>query len=167
MARIGGSAYLLGAGVCTLAGWFSDRWIFAGATPSLVRKTCVGGGLGLAGILIGLAGVSSAGWCVALVIIGVVVMSVSFSNTWAITQTLAGPRAAGRWTGFQCFVGNLAGIVAPALTGFVVERTGHFYWAFVIVCGVALLGAALWIFLVGPIEQVSWCRKNQVAELSA
>jgi len=43
----------------------------------------------------------------------------SASNIWAITQTLAGPYAAGRWTGLQNFVGNLAGVVAPALTGFV------------------------------------------------
>src|SRR5260370_7371718 len=54
------------------------------------------------------------------------------SNIWAITQTLAGPRMAGRWTGFQNFVGNLAGFFAPTVTGFVVDLTGHFFMAFVI-----------------------------------
>ena len=64
-------------------------------------------------------------------------------------------KAAGRWTGFQNFVGNLAGVVAPALTGFVLQRTGHFYWAFAILTAVALTGTMSWVFLVGPVEQVS------------
>ena len=51
-----------------------------------------------------------------------------FSNLWAITQTLAGPEAAGRWTGVQNFAGNLAGWFGPALTGFVLDRTGQFFW---------------------------------------
>jgi ACS family D-galactonate transporter-like MFS transporter len=58
-------------------------------------------------------------------------------------------------------MGNLAGIVAPALTGYVLQRTGHFYWAFGMVTTVALIGAASWLFLIGPIEQVSWGRKLQ------
>ncbi|MGA2182856.1 MAG: MFS transporter [Bryobacteraceae bacterium] len=156
MAKIGGIAYLLGACFATLAGWFSDRWILSGATPTLVRKTITGGGLALAGVFVGLAVVSGPRYCVAALILGVVFFGVSASNMWAITQTLAGPQAAGRWTGFQNFVGNLAGVVAPALTGFVLDRTGHFYWAFAILTAVALTGTASWVFLIGPIEQVTW-----------
>jgi MFS family permease len=80
----------------------------------------------------------------------------SSSNIWAITQTLAGPYAAGRWTGLQNFVGNLSGIVAPALTGFVLERTGHFYWPFAILTLVAFIGSLSWVFLVGPVREVNW-----------
>jgi ACS family D-galactonate transporter-like MFS transporter len=156
MAKIGGTAYLLGACFGTLAGWFSDRWIASGATPTLVRKTFTGGGLACSGIFIGLAVVGRPLYCVAAIILGVIFFAVCASNLWAITQTLAGPQAAGRWTGFQNFVGNLAGVVAPALTGFVLDRTGHFYWAFVILTGVALTGTACWVFLVGPVEQVVW-----------
>jgi ACS family D-galactonate transporter-like MFS transporter len=166
MARIGGSAYLLGSCASMLSGWLSDRWISSGATPTLVRKTFVGGGLALAGIFVGLAVVSGPAFCVAAVIIGIIFMGSSFSNTWAVTQTLAGSKAAGRWTGFQCFVGNLSGIVAPAVTGFVVDRTGHFYWAFVIVATVASAGASSYVFVTGPIEQVSWRRKLLSTEVS-
>jgi MFS transporter, ACS family, D-galactonate transporter len=55
-----------------------------------------------------------------------VFLGIGVSNGWAITQTLAGPLAAGRWTGVQNSIGNLAGWVAPALTGFLVDRTGRF-----------------------------------------
>jgi MFS transporter, ACS family, D-galactonate transporter len=159
MAELGGTAYLLGACFAIFSGWLSDRWIASGATPTLVRKTFTGGGLALAGIFIGLAVISGTYYCAAALILGVMAFGAASSNVWAVTQTLAGPKAAGRWTGFQNFVGNLSGIVAPALTGFVLERTGHFYWAFVIMTGVAFVGMASWVFLIGPIEPVIWNTK--------
>ncbi|MGD0618305.1 MAG: MFS transporter [Bryobacteraceae bacterium] len=156
MAKIGGVAYLLGACFAVLSGWVSDRWIASGASPTLVRKTFTGGGIACSGLLVGLAVVSGPVYCVAALILGVVFFGVCISNQWAITQTLAGPQAAGRWTGFQNFVGNLSGVVAPALTGFVLDRTGHFYWAFAITTAVALIGMASWVFVVGRVEQVQW-----------
>jgi MFS family permease len=166
MGKIGGTAYLIGAGFSTLAGWISDRWIVAGATPTRARKTFTAGGLTLAGIFLGLAVVSGTRVCIVMLIIGVTFFAVGASNLWAITQTLAGPQAAGRWTGFQNFFGNLAGVVAPALTGFVVERTGHFYSAVAILMAVAFTGAAAWIFLVGPVEQVVWHRRLRASAAS-
>jgi ACS family D-galactonate transporter-like MFS transporter len=155
-AKIGGIAYLLGAGLTAFSGWLSDRWISAGGNPSVVRKTFVAGGLALAGVFVGLSVFSSPTLCIAALILGVIFFGVTASNVWAITQTLAGQQAAGRWTGFQNSTGNLAGIVAPWLTGLVLQRTGHFYFAFVIVAAVAFAGAGCWIFLVGPVRQVAW-----------
>jgi ACS family D-galactonate transporter-like MFS transporter len=156
MAKIGGFAYILGACLALLSGWLSDRWIRSGATPTLVRKTFVAGGIGSAGILLVLCAVSSAKMSVVLLVLGIACYSVNSSNIWAITQTLAGPYAAGRWTGMQNFIGNLAGIAAPAITGFVLDRTGHFYWAFVIMAAIALTDTLSWLFIVGPVEQVQW-----------
>jgi len=156
MAKIGGIAYLLSACSTTFCGWISDRLIMAGGTSTLVRKSFTGGGTVLAGSFLGLAVLSGPVYCVAALILGLIFFGVLSSNIWAITQTLAGPQAAGRWTGFQNFVGNLAGVVAPALTGFVLQRTGHFYWAFAILVAVSFLGGLSWMFLVGPVEQVVW-----------
>jgi len=156
MAKAGGAGYLLAACFTTLAGWLSDRWIQSGATATLVRKTFTGAGLALAGVFVGLSAVGGPGFSVAVVILGMVSLGVCGSNVWAITQTLAGPRAAGRWTGFQNFVGNFSGVVAPALTGFVLDRTGHFYWAFAILTAVAVTGAISYVFLIGPVEEVVW-----------
>ena len=167
MARIGGIAYLLGACFATIAGRLSDRWILSGATPTLVRKTITGGGLALSGIFVGVSVVGGPGYCVAALILGLIFFGVSSSNLWAITQTLAGPLAAGRWTGFQNFVGNLAGAAAPSVTGFVLDRTGHFSWAFAILTAVALAGTASWVFLVGPVERVVWHRKPRAREARA
>jgi MFS family permease len=156
MARVGGTAYLLGACSSLIAGWLSDRWIKSGASPTLVRKTFVGGGGGLAGMFLGLVGFSSPTYCVPALILALIFFGAAAANVWAITQRLAGPLCAGRWTGLQCCIGNLAGIVAPAVTGLVVQRTGHFYWAFAIMMGVELAAVTCWIFVVGPVEQVNW-----------
>jgi ACS family D-galactonate transporter-like MFS transporter len=165
MAKVGGVAYLLGACSSIFCGWLSDRWVASGASLSVVRKTFTGGGLALSGIFVGLAEVSGADYCSVTLILGVVFFGAAASNIWAITQTLAGPVAAGRWTGFQNFLGNLAGVVAPGLTGFVLDQTGHFYWAFVTMTAVALAGTGFWVFVIGRIEPVFWDRKLRDAAL--
>jgi cyanate permease len=78
------------------------------------------------------------------------------SNHWAITQTLAGPLAAGRWTGIQNGFGNLSGIIASWLTGYLVQRTGSFHSAFVIASLVAVTGALMWGVVVKSVKEVDW-----------
>jgi len=156
MAGVMGAAYVICALVAATCGWLSDRWIAAGAAPTLVRKGFTS--IGMAGAAIFVVPCVLAGPRVATVMVILVAASlgVSSSNVWAITQTLAGPRAAGRWTGIENFVGNLGGAVAPALTGFVLGRTGHYFWAFAITAVVSLLGALSWAFWIGRVEPVAW-----------
>jgi len=75
---------------------------------------------------------------------------------YAITQTLAGPAAAARWVGVQNGLANIAGIVAPLITGFVVDRTGSFIGAFVTAAVVAFVGAAGWGLIIRRVEPVDW-----------
>jgi hypothetical protein len=42
------------------------------------------------------------------------------------------------------------------VTGFVVEQTGQFFWAFVIMAVVALFAALCYFFVIGPVEEVVW-----------
>jgi MFS family permease len=140
----------------------SDFWIAGGGNPTRVRKTFTASGLALSSVS-----------CIAMVAFADNPRLATFflfatcaaaglctSNLWAITQTLAGPLAAGKWTGLQNFAGNFAGIVSPALTGFVVQRTGHFFWAFAATAAVLLGGALSWAFVVGPVEPVQWESKK-------
>ncbi len=77
------------------------------------------------------------------------------SSHWAITHTLAGPLA-GRWSGVQNFSANLAGVIAPALTGFVIDRTSQFLWAFAVSAVIVLIGAGVYAFGLGSIRPVMW-----------
>jgi ACS family D-galactonate transporter-like MFS transporter len=78
------------------------------------------------------------------------------SGIWAFSQTLAGPQAAGRWVGLQNGFSNLAGVIGPALTGFIVDWTGHFQVALLITAVVCVLSGISWVFLVGRLEPVPW-----------
>ena len=167
MAKVGGAAYLCAATAASATGWLSDRWIMAGGTPTRVRKTVVAGGTALSGVFLALAAFGGPVQCIAMLVVGMIFFGVGASNVWAITQTLAGPHAAGRWTGFQLFVGNMSGVVAPALTGVIVQRTGHFYLAFVMLAVAALTGAGIWTFVVGPVEQVVWHREPRAVAVAA
>jgi len=156
MAKIGGLGYLCYSAGAVIFGWISDRWIAAGGTPTMVRKTFAGVGAGGAGLF--LLGCALAGPTISVILLLLAFGAGGMcgSNIWAITQTLAGAKMAGRWTGFQNFLGNLAGIIAPAVTGFVIDYTGHFFMAFVIMAVVALLAALSYFFVIGPVKEIVW-----------
>jgi ACS family D-galactonate transporter-like MFS transporter len=156
MAKVVGLGYLCYAVGAIFFGWISDRWIASGATPTLVRKTFTGAGVGFAGLLLLGCVLVGPGASVLLLLLAFGCGGMSGSNVWAITQTLAGPKTAGRWTGLQNFLGNLAGVIGPALTGFVIDRTGRFFLAFLIMAVVALLAALSWICVVGPVRPIEW-----------
>jgi len=158
MAKVGGLVFLMSAMAALIWGKLTDRWIHAGATPTLVRKgSMVLGHVGV-GIFLVLAAIQQGSGFIAMLALAGTFLGISVSNGWAITQTLAGPLAAGRWTGVQNFIGNLAGWVAPYLTGLLVERTGRFYAPFFITAVVAWIGAVSWGVGVGALEQVNWDR---------
>lgn len=156
MARTGTAGYLCYSAGATLCGWISDRWIAAGGSPTLVRKTFAGIGAGSAGLLLLGCALASPTISVILLLLAFAAGGMCGSNIWAITQTLAGPKMTGRWTGLQNFLGNLAGIIAPALTGFVIDYTGHFFVAFVVMAIVAMLAALSYFFVIGPVKEIVW-----------
>jgi ACS family D-galactonate transporter-like MFS transporter len=158
MATLGSLAYLVTATATTVAGWLSDRAIAAGAAPTRVRRGCTSFGLGFATIIVGVTVLPSVTASMVLLLLACASYGVFASSHWAITQTLAGPLAAGRWTGLQNCVANLAGVAAPAITGLVVGSTGQFFGAFAVSAGVALAGAMIYAFWLGPVEPLQWDR---------
>jgi len=125
-----------------------------------MRKTAMA--LGWATAAVGLLGCSSAGprSYLAWLMVAAVGLGAGNANIWAFTQTLAGPRAVGRWAGLQNGFANLAGVIGPALTGFTVDWTGHFQVAIEITAFVCLLGALVWLFLLGEFKEVAWARRE-------
>ncbi len=160
MASLGFLTYFVTAATTTVAGWLSDRAIAAGAAPTRARKACVGFGLGFASIIFGVTMLPDATSSMILLILACMGYGMFASSHWAITQTLAGPLAAGKWSGLQNFVANLAGVTAPSITGFVVGATGHFFAAFAVCAGIALAGAMIYTFCLGPVEPVQWRRST-------
>jgi MFS transporter, ACS family, D-galactonate transporter len=166
MARVGGAMLLTAALAAVASGKLSDWWIRSGARTTRVRRGfMVGGNLSTGAFLVA-AVIAPRDVSVGLMMLAGVGFGMVSANIWAITQTLAGPQATGRWAGSQNFIGNLSGAVGPALTGVLIDRTGHFLWPFLITGAVAWSGAAIWAFLSGPIEPVVWSRSRTVMERS-
>ncbi|MCU1327539.1 MAG: major facilitator superfamily 1 [Bryobacterales bacterium] len=156
MVRISSGAYFAMAGATLLAGWISDAWIVRGGSPTRVRKTVVVFGLVASTLVLPVAIIQDQRISLGLLLMACLGFGAYTSNHWAITQTLAGPMAAARWTSLQNGIGNLSGIAASWITGVAVERSHSHASAFVIAALVALTGAAMWGLVVGPVRQVRW-----------
>jgi dipeptide/tripeptide permease len=79
---------------------------------------------------------------------------------FAIPQILAGPKASGSWVGVQNAAGNVAGLLAPAITGILVDQTGKFGVAFALAAGVNLLGLIGWLVILPKIAPIDWSREE-------
>ncbi len=156
MARVGGLVFFLSSVSGIGLGKLSDQWIAAGSSPTRVRKTMLG--LGQVGLGASMAAAAFAPDSIFVWVLAPagIFLGMSGGNCWAVTQTIAGTRVAGRWAGVQNFVGNFAGAVAPMLTGYLLGRTGQFYWPLVIAALMSWIGALSWVFAVGPVEPVDW-----------
>src|SRR6266496_3067174 len=153
-----GSLPFWGMAVASLAGgWASDFWIARGGTPTRVRKTFAVTGLLLcAGLMLPAALVTDSWFGSGFLIASCVSLGIFTSNVWAITQTLAGPEAAGKWTGIQNFIGNLGGVISPIVAGLIVEQTRSFFLAFAAAAVILVLGAGCYLFLVPRVEPIVW-----------
>jgi|SRR5580704_12541963 ACS family D-galactonate transporter-like MFS transporter len=89
------------------------------------------------------------------------------AGSLVFSQTLAGPHATGKWTELQNGFANLSGVVAPALTGFLVDRTGKFPVSLAITAAVLVAGFLSWVFVVGSVEQVNWKSDQRSATAAA
>ena len=130
MVAIASWAYLLNALSALAMGWLADRWIRAGRSPTIVYKGIMAANH-IAGIacMIGMVMLPAAGSIAALFVFEIV-SGCSYPGLFAIPQILAGPRASARWVGVQNAAGNVAGLIAPAITGVLVDQTGLFDVAF-------------------------------------
>ena len=153
---LGALPFVLIAISAITAGWLSDRMIQRGRSVSKVRLSFAATGLAGSAVVLLVPLLRTEWMAMAALCAAGLAYGLFSSNLWAITQTLAGPTAAGRWSGVQNCCGNMAGVVAPWLTGFVVSRTGEYYWAFVACCVVLAIGACSYIFVVRRVERIRW-----------
>ena len=157
MAVLGSIPFWVMAISSLFGGWTSDRWIRGGADPGRVRKSYAATGLLLcAAAMIPAPLVNSSGTSVALITAACMFLGLFTSNVWAITQTLAGPMASGRWTGVQNAIGNLGGVVSPLLTGWLVSETGSFSLAFSAATVVLVGGTVVYLMSLGNVRPVNW-----------
>ena len=137
-------------------GTITDMCIRRGASPTIARKWAMALGFTLAAVsLVGCAFAGEHSYLACLIACAVG-SGTANAGTFAFAQTLAGPHAAGRWVGLQNGIANMAGVTGPALTGFLVDWTGHFAPAFAVAAVITLGGAFAWCLGVTHLRQVDF-----------
>lgn len=145
------------AAASMLFGLLADAIIRRGHEAGRVRQIFVSSGLlGCCAFLLPAVLVRQASVSTALLVLACISMGAFSSNHWALTQHISGSEAAGKWTGFQNCMGNFAGVIAPYVSGFTLQRTHSFLPAFAIACAVLLMGVFGYWFVIGTPKQILW-----------
>jgi cyanate permease len=155
MASLTGSAYLVSALSSIISGWAIDRYVRAGRANIAYKSVMVVAHLGTVVCMLCIA-YAAQPWALAGIFTYQVMTGAAAAGVFAIPQILAGPTASARWVGIQNCCGNLAGALAPALTGWLVEETHHFTAAFVTAAAVSVAGLVGWVWMVPKIAPLAW-----------
>jgi MFS family permease len=156
MTKLATLAFAVNAVSAFGAGWAIDRFLARGGSANVGYKSVMAvAHLGSVACMLVMA-VGSPTWALIGVFVFQALCGASSPGVYAMCQILAGPRASGRWVGIQNSLGNLPGIVAPWLTGYIIQSTGHFTNAFVVAAAVSLLGLIGWIGMVPTLAELQW-----------
>lgn len=153
--------YVVDGATVLAAGLLLDRWVTRGASFNRAYKTALAlssAGVGLC--LIASSQVSSLVPAVAVLLLTGVFDGFNSPSNPSVTQTFAGPWATGRWMGIQNAVGNVAGMSAPVVTGYLVQQSGHYTSALIVSGVVALCGLVAWLVVVPEVKPIDWAAEQ-------
>jgi ACS family D-galactonate transporter-like MFS transporter len=134
-----------------IGGWIADLLVQRGWDETRTRKGIVTIAFATGLLLIPAARAGSAGAAIALIIGGSLV-GLATGNLLVILQSCAPPNQIGLWTGIENFGGNLAGIVAPLVTGFLISRTGSYLPGFALAAIILIAGLLSYWLIVGELK---------------
>jgi MFS transporter, ACS family, D-galactonate transporter len=153
--------YVVDAASALFTGWLCDRLIKSGARASAVRKGASAIGSGIAAATLLACAFANGDTYYPWLLLAGVGSGAAGCGVFLFAQALAGPRAVGQWSALQNGFANFAGLIAPALTGFLVDRTGHYLSAFVVTAAISVAGGLVWIFGV-RLAPVEWAGDSEL-----
>jgi len=156
MSVVASTSYALTALGALGYGWLTDHWLRSGWSTGVVYK-----GVMALNHVIGITcmiamTVLPSGGAIAALFVYEIMAGLASPGLYAIPQIIAGPSAAGRWVGIHNCVGALAGILAPALTGILIDRTGGFAAPFTLAAAVGVIGLVAWLIVLPRIAPIRW-----------
>ncbi|MFN0119538.1 MAG: MFS transporter [Blastocatellia bacterium] len=148
MAFFSSTPYLAGFFVALGTGALADWFVRRGNNEALVRKVFMMIGMAGAGLIVPAGLVTDRMTAVYLLSVAVCSLSISGIASWTLTQSVCERRIVGAVGGLQNFFGNLGGIIAPALSGFIAKVTGSFALAMGLTGVLLIIGITAYWFLV-------------------
>lgn len=141
--------------VIVLSGLASDWLIRRGFRETAVRKAFIVAGLALACVIAPAGLVEDKMVAVWLLTISICALGLASPNTWTLTQAMCERSIVGTVSGIQNFGGNLGGILAPALTGYIAHAAGSFALALGLAALILIMGIGAYVGLI--------CRRVETA----
>jgi ACS family D-galactonate transporter-like MFS transporter len=137
-----------------MGGWLVDKLVQRGRDASFVRQAVLIGGTMLGLAVLGAAYARTA--TIALVWISLAIggLSAAAPVAWSLPSLVAPRASVGTLGGILNFSGQLSAIAAPIITGYVVEASHSFFWAFGAAAAFLMVGIAGYGFLLGRIETI-------------
>ncbi|MCE5309051.1 MAG: MFS transporter [Acidobacteriales bacterium] len=139
--------YFVFGATSPIGGWIADRLIRLGWDETRTRKGIITVAFICGLLLVPAAWVTGTPAALSLVV-GASLVGTATANLLVIIQSCAPAERVGVWTGVENFVGNLAGVVAPIVTGILIAWTGSYLPGFALAAGVLLAGLfAVWLII--------------------
>jgi ACS family glucarate transporter-like MFS transporter len=139
--------FLAMAVIIVLSGMLSDWLVRQGHEEQRVRKIFIITGLTVGCLIVPAGMIADRMTAVWLLTISLGGLGIASPNTWTLTQAVCEKKLIGTVSGIQNFGGNLGGILAPALTGFI-AHTNSFALALGLVGVVLVIGMLAYWFLI-------------------
>jgi ACS family D-galactonate transporter-like MFS transporter len=137
-----------------IGGLLVDSLIQRGWDPVRVRQVVlIGGtalGLGIFGATQSVSPVAAVFW----ISVSIGGLSAASPVGWSIPSLIAPRESVGTLGGILNFGNQIAGILAPIVTGYVVHHTHSFSWAFAVAAAFLAVGICGYLFLLGRIEAI-------------
>jgi sugar phosphate permease len=137
-----------------VGGWLVDSLIQRGWNAVRVRQVVLIGGTALGLGVLGTANANSAASALFWISVALGGLSAASPVGWSIPSLIAPKESVGTVGGILNFCNQLSGIAAPIVTGYVVQATHSFFWAFAAAGIFLLIGIAGYIFLLGSMAPV-------------
>jgi len=137
-----------------VGGWLVDALIQRGRNPVRVRQFVLIGGTALGLGILGAATAHSTATALFWISVSIGGLSAASPVGWSIPSLIAPKESVGTLGGILNLGNQLAGFAAPIVTGYVVQATHSFFWAFAVAGAFLIVGIAGYIFLLGDMEPV-------------
>ncbi len=140
--------YLAMSIIILLSGFVSDGLIRRGYSELRIRKSFIIMGMSIGCLIVPGGWVSDPMTSVWFLSISLCGLGLCSPNTWTLTQSVCSKNVVGTVSGIQNFGGNIGGILAPVLTGYIAQVSNSFTLALSITGCILVGGIFSYGFLV-------------------
>ncbi len=150
-----GVPWLIGtASELLIGGWLVERLMARGFQPDKVRRMVLIGGTAMGMGILGAAYARTATDALIWISISLAGLSAAAAVGWTVPSLIGPSGSVGTVAGIQNFSSQVSGIVAPIVTGYLVNARHSFAWAFGVSAIYLCIGISAYIFMLGRIERI-------------